>query len=360
MLMMLTGQAEDMIRNLVPGSEKNSLIWIMTFVMISSLPLLTGFILDMAIGDPRKLPHPIRLIGWSIVFIEKLLRRGIRNSSKNLLRRGAVLAVSTTLLTAAATSALLWLAWSTHFAIGLIVETVLCWLILAARSLKTETSPVQQSLERGDLISARERLSWLVGRDTANLNSEDIAKAAVETIAENTNDGITAPLFYMALGGPVLGMVYKTINTLDSMVGYRNERYLYFGRSSARLDDWAGFLPARVSALLMILAAALLRLSARRAWQIFRRDRHNHLSPNSAQTESVCAGALGIRLGGNHYYGGQLVEKPTIGNETRTIEPEDIGRTQQLMIVTSILSLLLFWPMNILLQLIVARSMSII
>ncbi|NLW10532.1 MAG: cobalamin biosynthesis protein CobD, partial [Clostridiaceae bacterium] len=259
MLMLLTGQADDLIYQLMPGVEQGSSIWLIAFVLVSSWPLLAGFMLDMAIGDPRWLPHPIRLIGWSIKTMEKLLRSGTNSDSRKLRRRGAALAVLIPLMTALASAALLLLAWKLHFVVGLILETVFCWLILATRSLMTETRPVHQALDHGDLEAARERISWLVGRDTAELDRENIVKAAVETIAENTNDGVTAPLFYMALGGPVLGMAYKAINTLDSMVGYRNEHYIFFGRCSARLDDAAGFLTARISALLMIIAAALLK-----------------------------------------------------------------------------------------------------
>ncbi len=355
MIMLLMGQAEDIITKLLPGVEQGSIVWLTALVLISSWPLLAGFLLDMAVGDPHWLPHPIRLIGWSIKSMEKLLRPKKAANNVLLFRRGVALAVLIPLLTALMTAGLLLLAWKLHFTIGLLMETVFCWLVLAARSLKTETTPVQDALVRGDMAAARERIGWLVGRDTAELDSEEITKAAVETIAENTNDGVIAPLFYLVLGGPILGMTYKAVNTLDSMVGYKNDLYLYFGRCSARLDDITGFIPARLSALLMILAAKLLHLPADRAWQIFRRDRLNHLSPNSAQTEAVCAGALGIQLGGSHTYGGKLVVKPFIGDKIRSAEPQDIARSQQLMLLTSILALITLWPLSMLLQLILAN-----
>lgn len=356
MLMLLTGQFDRLISGLMPGADKGSYIWLAAYALISTLPIMVGFLLDMAAGDPRWFPHPIRLIGWMIKTAEKLLRPKTSSDSHILIKRGTALAFWIPFLTALATAVILLLAWMLHFIVGFVMESVLCWLILAARSLQTETSPVQHALDHGDLEAARERIGWLVGRNTAELEAEDIVKATVETIAENTNDGVVAPLFYLALGGPILGMAYKAINTLDSMVGYKNERYLHFGRSSAKLDDIAGFVPARLAALLMIIAAALMRMQPGRAWSIFRRDRFNHLSPNSAQTESVCAGALGIQLGGSHYYGERLVEKPYIGDKTREAETRDIARCQQLMLLTSVLSLLFFWPFSALLQLLFAYA----
>ena len=214
--------------------------------------------------------------------------------------------------------------------------------IPASRCLATESRKVYRKLAASDLSGARTQLSWLVGRDTQSLSEEEVTKACVETVAENTSDGVTAPLFYLLIGGVPLGFLYKAVNTLDSMVGYRNETYRYFGTVSARLDDALNWLPSRICAVLMICAAWLLRLDARNAWRIFRRDRNKHLSPNSAQTESVAAGALGIRLGGTHLYFGKPVEKPTIGDARRPARPEDILTANRLMIGTSILSALGF------------------
>ena len=197
-------------------------------------------------------------------------------------------------------------------------------------------------MAKGDLVDARKKLSWIVGRDTQNLDAEEVTKGAVETIAENTSDGIVAPMLYMVLGGAPLAFLYKGINTMDSMVGYKNDKYLYFGRCAAKLDDLANLLPARITGLVMVMASYILDLDARNAWRIFKRDRYNHLSPNSAMTESVTAGALDIQLGGDHYYFGKLVHKDTIGDNIRPVCPEDIVLTNNLLYMTAVLCLLLF------------------
>ena len=180
-----------------------------------------------------------------------------------------------------------------------------------------------------------------MGRDTQDLTAEGVTKAAVETVAENASDGVIAPLLYMLLGGAPLALTYKAINTMDSMVGYKNTQYLYFGRAAAKLDDIANYLPSRIAALLWVAAAALTGNDARSAWRIWRRDRHNHASPNSAQTESACAGALGVQLAGPAYYFGEYYPKPTIGDALRPIEPEDIRRANKMMYAESLLALLL-------------------
>ena len=214
---------------------------------------------------------------------------------------------------------------------------VMCYYLLAARSLRDESMKVCDSLRKGDIQEARRNVSMIVGRDTAGLDGEGIAKAAVETVAENTSDGVIAPLFYLFLGGPVLGWMYKAVNTMDSMVGYRNEKYLYFGRAAARLDDLANLIPARLSALLMIGASFLLGMDGKGAARIWLRDRRNHKSPNSAQTEAVCAGALGVRLAGPAWYFGRRFEKPFIGDEKRKVEWEDIKRANRLMYGTAVM-----------------------
>ena len=216
----------------------------------------------------------------------------------------------------------------------------MCYQILAVKSLKTESMKVYAELKRGSLAGARQKVSMIVGRDTEDLSEEQVAKAAVETVAENTSDGTVAPLLFMAVGGAPLGFLYKGINTLDSMVGYKNEVYLFFGRFSAKLDDAANFIPARVSAFLMIGASVLLGMDFRNAWRIFRRDRFNHASPNSAQTEAVCAGALDIQLAGDAYYFGKLYPKKTIGDRLRAIRYEDIASANRLLYGTAALCLL--------------------
>ena len=273
-----------------------------------------GFLLDAALGDPHGFPHPVRWIGRLISALEKFLRARFPKSPRGERTAGRLLALLTVLISAGAAWGLLWFSrrllgrWA-----ALAVETVLCYWLIAARSLRDESMKVHAAFAAGDLPGARRAVSMIVGRDTAMLSEEGVAKAAVETVAENTGDGVVAPLFFLALGGAPLGFLYKAVNTLDSMVGYKNDRYREFGRCSAKLDDLLNWIPARLSALLMIAAAALCGLDARGAARIWRRDRRNHQSPNSAQTEAACAGALGVRLAGDACYGGVPVKKPTIG-----------------------------------------------
>jgi adenosylcobinamide-phosphate synthase len=297
--------------------------------------LIMGFLLDMLFGDPRFLPHPICLIGSGISKGEKIFRK-----MKNEFIGGTLLSIAIISLSFAIPFFLLRLLESINFYLGLIVQIFLGYQIFAAKSLKTESMKVYYPLIDGDLPLARKNLSYIVGRDTENLDGIQIAKAAVETVAENTTDGVVAPMIFMALGGVPLALMYKAINTLDSMIGYRNEKYLYFGKFAARLDDAANFIPARVSAVFMIASAFLLRLDARNAVKIFLRDRFNHKSPNSAQTESVCAGALNIQLAGDASYFGQLYRKPTIGDHNREIVPEDIKLANKLMYGTAIIGLI--------------------
>ena len=235
--------------------------------------------------------------------------------------------------------------WAYYFNIylGLVIETVLIYFILATKSLKYESMKVYKALNTGTLDDARHAVSMIVGRDTENLSEEGVVKAAVETVAENTSDGVIAPMIYTAIGGPVLGFLYKAVNTMDSMIGYKNDRYLYFGRAAAKLDDFVNFIPARISAHLMILAAFLggKDYNGKKAKEIFKRDRFNHASPNSAQTESVCAGALGVRLAGDASYFGKVVKKPFIGDALRNIERDDIKRACRLMYITAFLCMVI-------------------
>lgn len=301
-----------------------------------------GFVLDLLIGDPHWLYHPVRLIGLGISGGEKLLRALFPKTKTGELIGGAVLAVCIPALSFAVPFLLLWLAglvspWL-RFALG----AIFCYQIFAARSLRDESMRVGRALEKDGLPEARRYLSWIVGRDTERLDEAGVVKAAVETVAENTSDGVIAPLFYMMIGGPALGFLYKGVNTLDSMVGYKNDKYRYFGRVSARLDDVFNFIPAILSAWLMIAASALLGFDAKNAARIYRRDRKKHASPNSARTESVCAGALRVQLAGNAWYFGKLVEKPTIGDPLRPVERADIRRANRLMYGTTVLALLIF------------------
>lgn len=301
--------------------------------------LLTGYVLDLIFGDPRQIYHPIRIIGNLIAVLEKGIRKVFPKTSKGELAGGTVLVVLVVQICTAVPAALLGLAAWIHPVVYWLLASFWCWQILATKSLKTESMKVYAPLKEGDLPAARRAVAMIVGRDTERLTEEGVAKAAVETVAENTSDGIVAPLIFLALGGPALGFFYKAVNTMDSMVGYKNERYLYFGRTAARLDDVLNFLPSRISAWLMILAAAILGMDGKNAKRIYLRDRKNHASPNSAQTEAVMAGALRVQLAGDAWYFGELYKKPTIGDPFRAVEPEDIVRANRLMYLTSALAL---------------------
>ncbi len=301
--------------------------------------LLTGYVLDLIFGDPRQIYHPIRIIGNLIAVLEKGIRKVFPKTSRGELAGGTVLVVLVVLICTAVPAALLGLAAWIHPVVYWLMASFWCWQILATKSLKTESMKVYAPLKEGDLPAARRAVAMIVGRDTERLTEEGVPKAAVETVAENTSDGIVAPLIFLALGGPALGFFYKAVNTMDSMVGYKNERYLYFGRTAARLDDVLNFLPSRISAWLMILAAAFLGMDGKNAKRIYLRDRRNHASPNSAQTEAVMAGALRVQLAGDAWYFGELYKKPTIGDPFRAVEPEDIVRANRLMYLTSALAL---------------------
>ena len=306
-----------------------------------------GFILDLLFGDPSWIYHPIRIIGHLISGLEKkLYKEG--TSPESLRRRGTILWIGTAGIATLVPCLLLWAAFQIHPVLYFLLQSFWCWQLLATKSLKTESMKVKQALDTGTIEDGRKAVSMIVGRDTKSLTEEGVVKAAVETVAENTSDGIIAPLFYMMIGGAGLGFFYKAVNTMDSMVGYKNDRYLDFGRTAARMDDLFNLIPARLSAFLMIGAAGILGLfdsghySMANAWKIYRRDRHNHKSPNAAQTESVCAGALSVRLAGNAWYFGKLYEKPYIGDDIRPIEREDIRRANRLLYGTAVLGLLVF------------------
>ena len=306
------------------------------------LALLIGFCLDLLLGDPAWLPHPVRLIGKLIDALERGLRKCFPATENGELRTGAVLVLLVLLIPTGLTALLLFLCSLLTPWLALAVEALLCYQLLATKSLRDESMKVFVALDRGDLQGARQAVSMIVGRDTDRLDENGVAKAAVETVAENASDGVIAPLLFMALGGAAAGMFYKACNTMDSMVGYKNERYLYFGRAAAKLDDVLNFIPARISGLLMCLAASIEDFDGKSALRIFRRDRKNHKSPNSAHTEAACAGALGVQLAGSSYYFGELVAKPTIGDANRPIEAADIGRANLLMYATAIVAITIF------------------
>lgn len=304
-----------------------------------SMALLAGCILDWLMGDPYWLFHPVRFMGNMISALEARLRRLF---PEHLLLAGGVLA------------GFMCLFWTLIPVLGFlgiyrgllsfgiqrhwiyiclfVLESFFCGQLLAARSLQTESMKVCSALKEGDIEKARKAVSMIVGRDTAVLDRDGIARAAVETVAENTSDGVIAPFFFMAVFGPAGGFFYKAVNTMDSMVGYKNETYLLFGRAAAKLDDTVNWLPARLSGMLLTAAAWLLPgMDGKNAWRIFKRDRFNHASPNSAQGEAACAGALHLRLAGDAWYFGTLYKKPYIGDDDRPIRPDDIKGVCSLM-----------------------------
>ena len=308
---------------------------------MSGLAVLGGFVLDAVFGDPAWLPHPVVLMGKCISKLEKTLRARFPKTQQGELLAGAVLAFCLPVGTFLITSAVCLLAAKISPWLGLAVQMFWCGQALAAKGLVQESRNVYNELVKPDLPAARKAVSRIVGRDTENLTAEGVTKAAVETVAENASDGVIAPLLYMLLGGAPLALTYKAVNTMDSMVGYKNETYLYFGRAAAKLDDVANYIPSRLAALLWAAAAALTGNDAKGAWRIWRRDRRNHASPNSAQTESACAGALGVQLAGPAYYFGEYYPKPTIGDALRPIEPQDILRADRMMYAASVLALVL-------------------
>lgn len=310
---------------------------ILTYHMIA---FVCGFVLDLVFGDPHALPHPIRLIGTLIAGLEKKLLKLQMRDEKKEFYKGILLVVLVLFSTGAVAALVLVVAYWLHPVAGIVIESVMTYQILATKCLKDESMKVYQCLNEQGLEAGRVAVSMIVGRDTNVLDETGVVKAAVETVAENTSDGVIAPMLYTALGGPVLGFVYKAVNTMDSMVGYKNDKYLYFGRAAAKLDDVVNFIPARISAYLMIAAAYIggKAFDGKQAYRIYKRDRRNHASPNSAQTESVCAGALGIQLAGDASYFGKVVKKPYIGDAHRAVEREDIVRVNLLMYVTAVIS----------------------
>ena len=299
---------------------------------------IMGYVLDLLLGDPFGSFHPVVWIGKLIsVLTGKLLKENDSSARKRL--KGRIIVIIVIAISVLATGFCVILAYNINSIFGIAVEAIITYQCLATKSLYTESMKVYYALKDTSLEAGRIAVSMIVGRDTAALDEAGVTKAAVETVAENTSDGVIAPLIYLAIGGPVLGICYKAINTMDSMIGYKNDKYMDFGRAAAKLDDVVNFVPARISAVLMIIATLFLgkKYNTVNAIYIFKRDRFNHPSPNSAQTESVCAGALGIQLAGPASYFGKLKEKPYIGDMLRKIEVEDIKRANLLMTCTSIL-----------------------
>ncbi len=306
------------------------------WILCATGALALGFLVDLLVGDPHGWPHLIRGFGFLIAALERVLY-----PMKNKRAGGTLLVVVVLLLSVGLPALLLFFVWRVSPWLYIVIETVFCWQILATKSLRDESRAVYAKLASGDLPGARKAVSMIVGRDTDALDAAGVTRAAVETVAENASDGVAAPLFYMLLGGAVLGCLYKAANTMDSMVGYKNERYLDFGRTAARLDDALNFIPARLCAWVMIFAARLCGMDAGNALRIYRRDKRNHASPNSAHTEAAMAGALRVRLAGDAYYFGKLCKKPYIGDAQRPIEAADILRAHKLLYVTAYLLLML-------------------
>lgn len=300
-----------------------------------------GFLLDLWLADPGWMPHPVVLMGKCITRLEEVLRSRFPATPKGERAAGCVLAVLLPVGTLVLTGAICLLAGRIHPLLGLVVQTFWCWQALAVKGLAEESKNVYRQLAAEDLPGARRAVARIVGRDTQALTEEGVTKAAVETVAENFSDGVVAPLFYMMIGGAPLALCYKAVNTMDSMIGYKNQRYLQFGRAAAKLDDAANYLPSRLAAVFWIAAAGLTGQDAPNAWRIWRRDRRNHASPNSAQTESACAGALGVQLAGPAYYFGEYYNKPTIGDAKRPIEPRDILRANRMLFAGAGLALVL-------------------
>lgn len=302
------------------------------------MSIIIGFIIDCIFGDPYNFPHPIRLIGKLISNLEKLMRKLF---PEKLYLGGIFMALTVLFLSTAVPLCILAVCYKTNIILGITAESVMCWYLIAPKCLKSESMKVYKAVSENDIEKSRKAVSMIVGRDTERLDFDGIIKATVETVAENTSDGVTAPVFYMAFGGATLGFLYKSVNTMDSMVGYKNEKYKDFGRFSAKLDDVLNYIPSRLTAILMIISAYILKYDGKSAYKIWKRDRLKHASPNSAQTESVCAGALNIRLAGDAYYFGELHKKAYIGENERNIQKDDIIRANRLMYMTTALMLIL-------------------
>ncbi len=313
----------------------------MTLWQYTLLSVLAGFLIDCVLGDPARLPHPVVLIGKLISLSEKALRKAFAKTERGELAAGTVMAILVPLISTGVSFGILFGLWKLSPWAYFAMSSIMCWQCFAARCLAKEAKKVVRALESDGLEAGRKQVSMLVGRDTEQFTEEQVIKAAVETVAENASDGVIAPMLFMLLFGAIGGFFYKAVNTMDSMVGYKNDRYLYFGRAAAKLDDVLNFVPSRLSALAMIAVCPLLRLDGQNAYRIWKRDRRKHASPNSAQTESVAAGALHVELAGPASYFGKVVKKPTLGDPDRPIERDDVKKTCALMYGASMLLLVL-------------------
>lgn len=303
----------------------------------TAFAVVLGFLLDCVLGDPYVMPHPICYIGKLIGILDKKLRTMCKKDKRKERIAGFFLVVLVIGISLLVTGILLFVAYQIHFVVGFILETFWCYQLLAGRCLQVESKKVMEAVEHKTIEDARYAVSMIVGRDTQELDKNGVIKATVETVAENTTDGVIAPLLFMMLGGALGGFFYKAVNTMDSMVGYKNDKYQYFGTVAARLDDVCNFIPARITAIFMIITAYFTKLDGKNAYRIWKRDKRKHKSPNSAQTESVCAGALNIQLAGDAWYFGTLHKKPFIGDSIRDISAQDIKLSWTLMYGASII-----------------------
>ena len=301
--------------------------------------MLLGFLLDCLLGDPRTIPHPVVLMGRLISFLEKVFRALLPKTKPGENLAGGCIWLLTVAVSFLIPWGLLQLAGLLSPGLHLALQAIFCWQVLAAKSLRQESMKVYEALKTGTIDDARYAVSMIVGRDTQALDADAVTRAAVETVAENCSDGVIAPMLYFALGGGPLALAYKAVNTMDSMLGYVEPPYKNVGLIPAKLDDVFNYIPARISGIAMLLAGGLLGLNFKNGWKIFLRDRYNHASPNSAQTESSCAGLLGLRLAGDAFYHGVLHKKKYIGDALRPITPEDIPLSNRLMYATAILTL---------------------
>ncbi|MCK4258119.1 MAG: cobalamin biosynthesis protein CobD [Halanaerobiales bacterium] len=295
-------------------------------------------LLDWVFGDPYWLPHPIRGIGWLI----KKIERGVTKLKINKRIQGVILWLGVIIITFYVSRLFLRMLELMHPVFYIVGQIVLLYTCLAAKCLEQESRKVMNQLEKGDLKEARKLLSYLVGRETDKLTKRSVIRATIETVAENIVDGVLSPLFYAFIGGVPLALTYKAVNTLDSMVGYKNEKYLELGWASARMDDWANFIPARVSAMLIPIAVFITKGDAISSFMIMLRDRKNHSSPNAGHPEAAVAGGLSIRLGGSNRYFGKIVEKATLGDRVKPVKEGMISQTNHIMYLTEILALVLF------------------
>ena len=303
--------------------------------------MLLGFLLDCLLGDPRSIPHPVVCMGKLISWLEKAFRALFPKTRLGENLAGGCIWLVTVAVSFLIPWGLLKLAGMVSSWLRLLLQAIFCWQVLAAKSLRQESMKVYEALKTGTIEDARYAVSMIVGRDTQALDADAVTRAAVETVAENCSDGVIAPMLYFALGGGPLAFAYKAVNTMDSMLGYVEPPYQNVGLVPARMDDVCNYLPARISGIMMLLAGGLLGLNFRNGWKIFLRDRYNHASPNSAQTESVCAGLLGLRLAGDAWYHGVLHKKKYIGDALRPITPEDIPLSDRLMYATAVLTLVI-------------------